>query len=107
MLRSSGFVEEYEIKISRSDYMADQREKRWKHRLLADPRREDSMGSYFHHGVPNRFSYVLLAGIDRTPEVPNAGYYEINNDGKTGIRMVNSPELLHKHKSPTWLGKLA
>ena len=96
MVRRSGYVEEFEIKISRSDFLADRKKMR-KHQRLQEP-----------NGwvTPNKFSYVVPEDMIKIEEVPDyAGLFYWCPKWGT-ISMVKSPKFLHKDKHD-WTEKIA
>jgi Holliday junction resolvase-like predicted endonuclease len=99
-VRTSGYAEEFEIKVSRSDYMADKR-KKCKHLYYADPEKVKQIKAKF---MPNKFSYVLASGINPHPIPDYAGMYIVDKNGM--IECIKSPPLLHKEKQ-NWLEKIA
>lgn len=80
-------VEEYEIKISRADFVKD-KSKRSKHIYLQDR----------HRRCPNRFFYVCPKEIKA--EVPEyAGLIEFTlAEGQFFFNVVKAAPLLHKHR---------
>lgn len=92
---NSGQVYEYELKISRSDYLRDVNKQR--HGIYSRFKDKDFKGR-----VPNRFWYVTLPGIVRDDLPPYAGLYEcVEHDVITGY-----PVLVEKVKAPLlWRGK--
>lgn len=88
---STGYYYEFEVKISRSDFLRDKTKgshfSELKHEIYAtglDVRR------------PNYFSYVCPADLISVAEIPPyAGlYYERNG----GLEEVRKPQCLHRHK---------
>ena len=90
----AGYIWEAEIKISRSDFLADLKNKTEKHKALAAAIRGGEAGS-----VPNHFIYVCPQDII-TPEdikaIPYAGLLWIAPNGFSAWQM-SSPEI-HKAK---------
>jgi len=99
-VRSSGYAEEFEIKISRSDYKADAK-KRCKHYFYSCAKR---LMDVKYKYVPNKFSYVLADGIDPNPIPEYAGMYIVKSNGT--IECVKYPPLLHKEKQ-NWSERVA
>jgi hypothetical protein len=80
----SGYVIECEVKISRSDFLADI--KKDKHKLLTRVWPTDM--------IPNRFMYVAPSGIIKPEEVPPyAGLMQYER-----MYTLKNPPLLHKQK---------
>jgi len=106
MLRRSGYAEEFEIKVSRSDFFAD-RKKRYKHRTYALV----LSGGIPEWGaisrVPNRFSFVVpeYLGITEKDVPEHAGLYLVSNMGRIDC-CLKLPPLLHKNKND-WAMKAA
>lgn len=92
-VRPSGFVEEFEIKISRSDFKHDAK-KRWKHVSYG----ERLNGSY--NWPVNRFWYLVPKDLVSVEEVPEyAGLMYVNGDT---ITIEKWPVDLHKNKKEWW-----
>lgn len=86
-----GFLYEYEVKISKSDFQADKKKKKFK--LFT----EQKLKIKFNRTkTPNYFSYVCPENLINIEEVPiYAGlYYIINNE----IKEIKKPVKLHSHK---------
>lgn len=86
-LNKSGNITEFEVKISRGDFLADKKKRKFKY---YDAKIERLM--------PNRFYYVCLTGMISTSEIPSyAGliYYEPSTENLT---MVKNAPLMHKLK---------
>ena len=96
MIRRNGYVEEFEIKISRGDFLAD-RKKLSKHQRLQAPR---------GWVTPNKFSYVVPKDMVKVEEVPEyAGlFYWCPKSGY--LHSIKVPEFLHKDKHD-WTKKIA
>lgn len=101
-IRPSGYAEEFEIKISRSDYIADKR-KIYKHSFYMDSEKLKKLKRIDF--VPNKFSYVLATGINPHPIPEYAGMYIVDENGN--IECVKWPPLLHKTKQMCWLERVA
>lgn len=97
-LRRSGYAEEFEIKVSRSDFFADKK-KTHKHH---------SYGLAFNGGtpvcdgikrMPNRFSFIVPEYLNITEkDVPEyAGLYIVSNKGR--FDCAKSPPVIHKNKN--------
>lgn len=95
--RNSHYANEYEIKVSRSDFKADFK-KRGKHWRLSD---KEIIWTP-KNPVANRFYYVCPKDLIKADEVPEyAGLIYIDNDkgfysGK--VKEVKTAPLLHKNK---------
>lgn len=76
---TAGYVNEFEIKISTSDYRADRegsRAKQLKHLQLAEPSRAGNIPG--RQRIPNYFWYVTPAGLIDPTEIPDyAGHMEV------------------------------
>lgn len=84
-LTESGFVIEYEIKVSRSDFFADFKKKA-KHENLKSPK----------ENCPNRFFYVTPEDLIKKEEVPSyAGLIYCN---KYHAVTVKNAKLLHREQ---------
>jgi len=100
-VRNSGYAEEFEIKISRSDYLADSR-KVIKHTYYQNKSMLEKSG--FKQFTPNRFSYVLLSGVNPDPIPDYAGCYIVFNSGT--VDCIKRPPLLNEFKS-AWEKKIS
>ena len=107
----AGYAAEYEVKLTRADYLRDIEKKAWsryggyysrpgptgvclrKHELLGEG---DARG-------PNRFSFVAPAGLLTIGDIPPwAGFIEVETHGRWLVpRFVRGAPLLHGHKSET------
>lgn len=105
----SGRTEEYEIKCSRSDFLADQKKVEkmealttgiitrtvydWQERRHKPVRQEKVRR-------PNRFTYVTAAGVATAEDIPAfAGWIELRHDGTSSIlRHRKKAPLLHSEK---------
>jgi len=71
----NGLVKEFEIKISRSDFLADFKNKKEKHNALKT--------GYDHTIIPNYFCYVTPTGLVEPNEVPDyAGLIWVTPQGR-------------------------
>lgn len=114
ILLRSGYIHEIEMKLSRSDFLADF--KKTNYWVYAHDKQRElyNQGTYeslkhvcLANGVcyPNRFSFLVPDGLVEPDEVPNyAGLmYFTRNYGQYGnIKTVRRPKLLHKK---TMVGK--
>lgn len=106
-ISKSGYVYEYEIKVSRSDFKADFK-KTWKHEKLInlEPLRildewmngKKTGGKVTQVIIPNYFYYVTPPGMLKVDEIPPyAGLGE--ETGESWIRIIKKAPKLHKHKA--------
>lgn len=109
-IMKNGWVVEYEIKLSRSDFRADFRRK-GKHKYMAE--RVVEPASYWYKNnhnhrtaqspevakswtIPNRFVFVCPEGLLTVEDMPEyAGLYYVKG---MQVRKVKSPPLLHREK---------
>lgn len=85
-IRKSGYIVEYEIKISRSDYIADTKKDKWRHFELR-----------VETNIPNYFYYVCPEGLIQKEELEDyMGLIYISPQGET--KEVKKSKLLHRHK---------
>lgn len=88
-LSKSGFWTEIEIKVSRSDFKADAKNKIEKHSILS---------TKDNHFKPNQFFYAVPKGLVLPDEIPEyAGLLEIRNRGFHPEIKIPAP-WLHRHK---------
>ncbi len=95
-LMQSGFVIEYEIKISKSDFKADFEKgtTNWRGEKIEGGKHEDLKGG---KRICNRFFFVAPEGIIDVKDVPEyAGLIVYKNDT---LHMVKNAPLLHKRKA--------
>lgn len=70
-INANGYACEYEIKISRSDFLSDAKKR--KHRWIVKSREQYPGPSYFY--------YVIIAGLVREEEIPkHAGFLEVHDN---------------------------
>lgn len=83
-------IYEYEVKISRSDFLADKKKGKFKRfKANLEP-------WYVSHCVPNYFSYVCPNTLIEENEIPDyAGLFYVVNDE---LFMIKEPLQLHKIK---------
>jgi hypothetical protein len=108
-ITSSGYAIEVEVKISRSDFKADQK-KSQKHFILQNAAKEIvAMPVHGWNGAkqyrdvkplaPNKFFYCCPADLIQPGEVPEyAGLLWVKPDDYSGIKHVKSAKWLHKNK---------
>jgi len=110
-INRGGYIYEYEIKISRSDFFADFKNKGYKHGLLKDGngvRHYDEWkngkrtgGVVELIGIPNRFYYACPSGLLKKEDIPEyAGLVYIEDSTFTEVKPA---KLLHKTKANTRL----
>lgn len=93
-------LKEYEIKISRSDFLADKKNKRTKHTLYesAHNARKDQM-HFLGTGVPNMLYYVCPDGLIWPDEVPKyAGLYYYNKNHRNKFYLGKPAPRIHSVK---------
>jgi hypothetical protein len=91
VLSKSAMLYEFEVKVSRSDFLAD-KNKGSKNGRLKFTRYEDAKRNDF--GVPNYFYYVCPEDLIKENEIPiYAGLYYYS-DGK--IRIIKKAKRIHK-----------
>jgi hypothetical protein len=106
-INKTGYICEFEIKRSRSDYLADFKNKEHKHKKLSTRESIHIIPTYKFGKktietsdiilIPNRFSYACESGLISKDEVPEySGLYYVD---KYGIKAIKYPPLLHKTKA--------
>jgi len=81
----SGYLAEYEVKISRSDFKADAKKGKWKFFDLK-----------IETGIPNYFYYACPTGLIKENEIQGfAGLIYINKDG---CEVIKKAKILHRYK---------
>ena len=86
-LNKSGYLTEFEVKVSRSDFKADLKKEKWE---WFDVRLETQ--------IPNYFIYSCIPELIIKEEIPSfAGLVYVTDEG---IEVVKKPKLLHKFKKP-------
>jgi hypothetical protein len=106
-INNNGYVYEYEVKVSRSDFKAEFRHKEYKHNNLKNRdcikvydkwikgKRTDDKYSLIH--IPNRYYFACSEGLIKLDEIPEyAGLIYIKDGEITEIK--NAP-LLHRNKA--------
>ena len=105
-INNNGFMYEFEIKRSRSDFMADFRNKDYKHKKLSE---RDSTHTYdiWKKGkrteekeirilIPNRYYFVCETGLIKAEDIPEyAGLIYISNE----FNEIKPAPLLHRLKA--------
>jgi len=100
-ISKSGYLIEYEIKRSRSDFRADFK-KEHKHRFLSERKavrhgRGRNKGKMWFK-IPNRFYYVCETDLIKKSEVPEyAGLIYVGKRG--GLKTIKKAPLLHNNKA--------
>ena len=105
----SGYVWEYEIKVSRRDFLADKRKSR--HQWYSGSSFGDCSGWYRRPGTPeprkpNRFFYVVEEGVANAEDLPEyAGLLVArrNEDGEVYVRREKMAPVLNKERASTEL----
>jgi hypothetical protein len=96
LVKLSGRVVEFEIKLTRADFLADQKHKRRKHDLLVQAfiTPKDLPRS----PLPNEITYVVPASMNLSPdEVPEyAGLMVVTDAGR--LQIVKRAPVIHTHK---------
>jgi len=87
-VNKSGYVVEFEVKISRPDFKADAKKKKWQwyHDKLYGAK------SY----CPNYFIYVCPEGLIKENEIKDYQGLIYVKDGE--ITIIKKPKLIHRHK---------
>lgn len=112
----AGYTDEYEIKLSRSDFHADKRKDRHERYQIVTPWRfytghqskhRPPFTQVTHVGIanqyPNRFWYVVPDGLvtpDEVPEYAGLIYAEQRGFGYVMLKVVKRGPKLHGHKLP-------
>jgi hypothetical protein len=114
-LTKAGYTDEYEIKLSRSDFRADQKKDRHERYQIVTPwrfvrgyaARTNAYTMVDHVGIapqyPNRFWYVVPEGLVTVDEVPSyAGlvYASDRGFGHVSLEVKRQAPKLHGHKLP-------
>lgn len=103
ILSKAGYITVYEIKLTRSDYFADFKKRKYISAIGATRTREYFLKS--GHG-PNRFYYVYPQGMIKPEEVPD--YAGIIQVGESGINDIyrKAPRLHAKKAKPVLRDKI-
>jgi hypothetical protein len=84
-INKNDYLTEFEVKVSRSDFLVDKKKLKWRFYNLA-----------INHKIANRFFYVCPEGLISESEVPeNAGLIYANRETLTVIKPA---PLIHKIK---------
>lgn len=102
-IRKSGYIDEIEVKVSRSDFKNDFKHKEKKHQILSGTYflTEEEKKSYKDvndiYLKPNRFYYACPDGLLKPEEIPDyAGLIYIED--KYFPKIIKKAPLLHKNK---------
>lgn len=106
-INRSGYMYEYEIKRSRSDFRADFKNKHYKHLILSSGKCAGNYDEWKNGkrtgrqirriGAPNRFYFACEAGLLAREDMPTyAGLVYIENGG---LREIKSAPFIHKEKA--------
>lgn len=89
-VNGNGYVHEFEIKISRSDFKADAKKRKWD--FYDNPE-----AGYNCKFTPNYFTYVCPAGVILPTELkPYMGLIQYHEDGS--LEIIRKPKIIHKYK---------
>lgn len=94
-------LKEYEIKVSRSDFLAEKKSKKHKHTLYQSTRnaRKDQM-DYVSMHVPNLFYYVCPNGLISASEIPEyAGLYYYDDGKYSKFTLEKAAPRIHSIKT--------
>lgn len=85
----SGYVSEFEVKVSRSDFKADAKKRKWQ--WYENPRLQILSAQ-----CPNYFTYVCLKGLIQESDLKDYQglIWIIDNE----IITIRKPKIIHKHK---------
>jgi Ni/Co efflux regulator RcnB len=106
-VNKTGFISEFEIKVSRADFKADAKKERAT--LLVNPEREDWFGRQIIKARPNYFFYAVPEGLIAAEEVPDyAGLIYVHRHVE-GHRLswrtaseIKPAKRLHREKISEW-----
>lgn len=106
-INKNGYMYEFEIKRSRSDFLADFKNKKYKHQLLKE---RDAVRMYskyvngkrtaeteMHIHLPNRFFFACEPGLISPQELPE--YCGLVYITANGLEEVKVAKLLHRNKA--------
>lgn len=99
MVHPSGYVTEYEIKLSRADFLADLKHKTQKHECMQAAMANRKIQPPFE--LPNYLVYVCPSSLMMAPEsLPDyAGLMVVTGDGR--LKTVKRAPVIHRHKFDT------
>ncbi len=87
LLSKSNLIHEFEVKISRSDFLADKKKRKWSYYQQAFIDWKLPGQEFYVRKCPNYFFYVCpnrLIGIDEIPSY--AGLYWVDDDGSITLK---------------------
>lgn len=91
-LSNSNMMYEFEVKISRSDFLVDKQKKKWRHYEFATT---DKTADFYTKMCPNYFSYCCPTGLISVSEIPTySGLYYWDGEGFT---IVKKPKRIHNN----------
>jgi len=109
-VNKTGFIAEFEIKVTRADFKADAKKERAS--LLVNPAQKTWFGKDVTHPRPNYFFYVVPSGLITAEEVPEyAGliYAERHVEGHRlyygTAREIKPAARMHRDKITDWQRK--
>ena len=103
-ITKAGFISEFEIKCSRSDYLADFRNKSYKHKAMLGRTgvKVYPSGNIWYHSA-NKFWFVIPENLIKLDDIPEyAGLIYIK---KNHLSVIKNAPRLHKHKATEELYK--
>jgi hypothetical protein len=81
----SGYISEFEVKISRSDFLADAKKEKWKF-----------FENKIEEGIPNYFYYACPDNLISKEEIQDfAGLIYVDSNG---LEIIKKPKILHRYK---------
>src|SRR5690606_38694218 len=86
-LNKSGYLTEFEVKISRGDFLADKKKDKW---IFYSNKVESQIPNYFYYACP-----IGLISEDEIPSFAGLVYVSLE-----GIELVKRAKLNHKEKKP-------
>lgn len=109
-INRNGYMYEFEIKRSRSDFQAEFRNKKYKHEKLTKrnairiydewDKGKRTGNTYEHIMIPNRYYFACPPGLIKLDEVPDyAGLIYIDSGYYNGLHEIKSAKLLHRNKA--------
>jgi hypothetical protein len=112
-IRKNGYMYEFEIKRSRSDFFNDFKNKTYKHKLLQEgkavsihdewERGQRTGGTYEVISIPNKFFFVCENGLISPDEVPEyAGLIYVDF---SGLDYKKNAKFIHKNKANAMIYK--
>lgn len=112
-INPNGYIYEYEVKLSRSDFKAEFRNKVHKHKMLSEKKATHEYAVYekgkktlkmkTHIQIANRFYFACPTDLIKLDEIPSyAGLIYVS---KSGVEIIKNAPLLHKNKANTRIFK--